>query len=465
MGIIVDSNARFQTTASIVVVGAGGAGAMAALAACGARGSGADILLLERDAAPSGATASSSGMVPAAGTAEQKARGIADSPQRFADDIQNKANGCADAAMVEALTSASVQVLDWLTQQHGIRFELVEGVAPGHSLPRMHALADRGGATLLSSLYSALGTQQVRVQTSARCVDLIVNDEQRILGVGYERNGSKETVGCEALVLACNGFAGNPSLVAQHLPDVRALPFAGHDGSQGDALQWGQALGAQLADIDGFVAHGAVVLSHRLPLPWSLMTEGAVQVNRDGERFVNEHEGYSESALFVLAQPGGIAFMIYDERVHEVGLTMPNYATAVSSRIIKRATTLRELADQLGVQREGLEATIALVNALAFEDDTDEFGRDFRATQMLLGPYYGVPVTGALLGTEGGLAIDAGGRVLHKDGVPFANLFAAGGAARGVSGDAAGGYLEGNGLLTAIVGGYIAGNSAAAALR
>ena len=459
MGIVVDSSACFETTVPVVVIGAGGAGATAALAA---RSAGADVLVLDRDAAPSGATACSSGMVPAAGTAEQKARGIADTPQRFADDIQAKANGCADAPLVEALTNASAQVLEWLTRQHGIRFELVEGIAPGHSLSRMHALADRGGATLLSSLYSALGTQGVRLESSAHVTDLVVDDAQRIMAVRYRRHGKTETVGCNTLILACNGFAGNRSLVAQYLPDVRGLPFAGHDGSQGDAIAWGTVLGAELADIDGFLAHGAVVLSQRLPLPWSLMTEGAVQVNRDGERFVNEHEGYSESALFVLAQPGGVAFMIYDERVHEIGLTMPNYATAVTSGVIKREATLRDLADQLGVRREGLESTIALVNALAFDDASDEFGREFRATQMLLGPYYGVPVTGALLGTEGGLAIDSAGRVLRKNGSAFANLFAAGGAARGVSGDAAGGYLEGNGLLTAVVGGYIAGNSAAA---
>ncbi len=463
MGIVVDPNARFDATLPIVVIGAGGAGAMAALAA---RDAGAEVLVLERDNAPSGATACSSGMLPAAGTAEQSSRGIADSPQRFADDIQAKANGCADPQLVDVLTTASAQVLVWLTEQYGIRFDLVEGIAPGHSLPRMHALADRGGATLLSSLYSALGARGVRMQTEAHVTDLVVDDDQRILGVRFRnssgRSGQLESVGCESLILGCNGFAGNAALVEQYLPDVRGLPFAGHDGSQGDALQWGAALGAGLADIDGFMAHGAVVLSQRLPLPWSLMTEGAVQVNRDGERFVNEHEGYSESALFVLAQPGSVAFMIYDERVHEIGLTMPNYATAVSSGVIKRSATLRELSDQLGVQRDGLEATIALVNALAFDDAADEFGREFRATQMLLGPYYGVPVTGALLGTEGGLAINTAGRVLRKDGSPFPNLFAAGGAARGVSGDAAGGYLEGNGLLTAIVGGYLAGNAAAA---
>ncbi|HSQ10521.1 MAG TPA: FAD-binding protein, partial [Burkholderiaceae bacterium] len=146
---------------------------------------------------------------------------------------------------------------------------------------------------------------------------------------------------------------------------------------------------------------------------------------------------------------------------HEVGLAMPNYLEAVTKGLIKRAATLRDLADTLGVDRNGLEQSVALVNALAFEDDMDEFGRSFHASQMILGPYYGVQVTGALLGTEGGLAIDASGQVLRPDGTTLPNLLAAGGAARGLSGDGGGGYLEGNGLLAAVVGGYLAGRKAA----
>ena len=236
MSVVVDSKARFDETAQVVVIGAGGAGSVAALAA---RGAGADVLVLDRDAAPSGATACSSGMVPAAGTAEQKARGIADSPQRFADDIQAKANGCADGPLVEALTNASAKVLEWLTQKYGIRFELVEGIAPGHSLSRMHALADRGGATLLSSLYSALGNQRC----ATRAGSTRHRSDRRRLSARHRRaipaQRQVESVGCDVLILACNGFAANSSLVAQYLPDVRALPFAGHDGSQGDALAWG----------------------------------------------------------------------------------------------------------------------------------------------------------------------------------------------------------------------------------
>ncbi len=449
----------FSTSVPVVIIGAGAAGAVAALAA---RDAGAKVMVLDRDASPTGATALSSGMIPAASTAAQNAREIEDTPERFADDIQAKSNGRSARHLVEAYTRASAATLDWLGKAGGLQFELVEGVPPGHATARMHALAERGGTALLSALYRALAAGGVRVQPGARVTDLYLDDENRVCGVRYERGGRESLdVGCSALVIATNGFAGNRDLVAQYLPDVRGLPFAGHDTSQGDALTWAGDLGAAIEDIDGFLAHSSVVMPQRLQLPWALMNEGAIQVNRQGERFGNEHEGYSESALFVLAQPEGLAFNIYDERIHEVGLTMPNYLEAVTQGLIKRASSLRELADVLGIERDGLEQSVALVNSFAFEDAVDDFGREFHASQMILTPYYGVQVTGALLGTEGGLAIDVDGRVLKEDGTPLPNLLAAGGAARGVSGDAGGGYLEGNGLLAAVVGGCLAGRKAA----
>jgi fumarate reductase flavoprotein subunit len=459
MPIVRDRLPTFASSVPVIVVGAGAAGALAALAA---RDAGAKVLVLDGDATPTGATALSSGMIPAAGTAAQRAREIDDSPTQFAADIQAKSNGRSAAHLVEAYTQEAAGTLAWLERVGGLGFELVDGVPPGHGRPRMHALAERGGTALLSALYRALAAGGVRLQPGARVTDLYVDADLRVRGVRCLRGGREPIdIGCSALVLATNGFAGNVELVARHLPDVRALPFAGHDGSNGDALGWGEELGAAIEDLDGFQAHSSVVMPQRLQLPWALMTEGAIQVNRLGERFGNEHEGYSESALFVLAQPEGIAFNIYDERIHEVGLAMPNYPEAVAKGLIKRGPTLRELAERLGIEPQGLEQSVALVNALAFEQDMDEFGRTFRGEQMLLGPYYGVQVTGALLATEGGLAIDRSGQVLRPDGSALPNLLAAGGAARGISGDGGGGYLEGNGLLAAVVGGYLAGRKAA----
>jgi len=459
MAVVVDESMTFPSSVPVIVIGAGAAGALAALSA---RSAGAKVLLLDRDTSPAGATAVSSGMIPAAGSAAQAARGIDDLPEGFAADIQAKSGGRSEARLVDEYTRESATVLAWLEKEHGLDFELVDGVAPGHSAARMHSLVERGGTALLSALYRALGTSGVKLQSGAAVIDLIADREQRVRGVRYRRGESSIVeIGCSSVILATNGFAANAELIAEHLPDVRAMPFAGHEGSQGDALRWGEELGAASADLDAFVAHGSMIMPQRLQLPWSLMTEGAIQVNRDGERFVNEHEGYSEGALFVLAQPGGVAFNIYDERIHEVGLSMPGYLDAIAKGLINRGATLRELAGHLGVDSEGLEQTLAMVNSLAFDEEVDEFGRIFPATQMILPPFYGVQVTGALLGTEGGLVVDAGGRVLRPDGTPLPNLLAAGGAARGVSGDAGGGYLEGNGLLAAVVGGYLAGKTAA----
>ncbi|MGE5714642.1 MAG: FAD-dependent oxidoreductase, partial [Betaproteobacteria bacterium] len=387
MAVIRGSLPSFATSVPVIVIGAGAAGALAALAA---RESGAKVLVLDRDSSPAGATGSSSGMIPAAGTRAQRAREIDDTPERFAADIQSKSNGRSAAHLVEAYTRTAAETLNWLESTCGLSFELVDGVPPGHGVPRMHALAERGGTALLSALYRGLAARGVRLQPGARVTDLYVDADQRVRGVRVMRGREATDIGCSALVVATNGFAGNVELVSRHLPDVRGLPFAGHDGSQGDALLWGSDLGAAIEDIDGFQAHSSVVMPQRLQLPWALMSEGAIQVNRQGERFGNEHEGYSESALFVLAQPEGVAFNIYDERIHEVGLAMPNYPEAVTKGLIKRGTALRDLADALGIERGGLEQTIALVNALALDEDMDDFGRTFRAAQMILGPYYGV---------------------------------------------------------------------------
>ncbi len=101
------------------------------------------------------------------------------------------------------------------------------------------------------------------------------------------------------------------------------------------------------------------------------------------------------------------------------------------------------------------------VEALKAAAGCDRFGRRFTPAQRCEPPFLGVKVTGALFHTQGGLAVDAFGRVRRKNGAGFPNLFAAGGAAAGVSGSSAAGYLSGNGLLTATVLGRLCGIAAA----
>ena len=160
------------------------------------RGSGVDCVVLERDAVPSGSTALSSGFIPAAGTRVQRSRGIDDSAERFAGDIQAKAHGTAAPHLVAAYAQAIGPALDALEQRHGLQFELLEGfLYPGHSALRMHAVPQRTGAALMSGLRRAADAAGIPVIAQALVRELWVDDQGRALGLGYLRpDGAIEQV-------------------------------------------------------------------------------------------------------------------------------------------------------------------------------------------------------------------------------------------------------------------------------
>ena len=191
------------------------------------------------------------------------------------------------------------------------------------------------------------------------------------------------------------------------------------------------------------------------------MMEGGIQVNTAGERFSNEHQGYSEQAVAVLAQPGGIAWNVYDARLHELAKAFEDYRGAIEIGATRIAADITELAAVMDVSEDAFAKTLGTCADYRRGESVDPFGRDFSMNPLLAPPYYAVRVTGALFHTQGGLCVDDGARVVREDGTSFANLFAGGGAARGVSGFEVSGYLSGNGLLTATVLGRIAGTSAA----
>ena len=420
----------------VVIVGAGACGLVAALAA---RDAGAEVLVLERDQSPAGSTSLSSGFIPAAGTRYQRAAGIDDSPELFVADVMRKNHGEADPRIVDAVCRAIGPTLEWLDDRHGVRFDVLQGFTyPGHSRLRMHAVAEKTGEALMAALLRACA--DVDILTSARVTAV---DREK---VRFERpDGSAEEAQYDKLVLACSGFGGNKDMVARYLPEIAEGLYFGHAGNQGDAVKWGTALGARMADMTAYQGHGSVATPHGILITWALMTEGGIQVNADGERFSNEHLGYSEQCLPVLEQPGRVAWCIYDERLHQLGMTFPDYRDAHAAGAIKPAPDLPRL-----------RSTLAQVERFVAGKETDPFGRDFTTKPKLVPPYYGVKVTGALFHTQGGLVIDEKARVL-----PLRNVFAGGGAARGLSGAHVWGYLSGNGLLSAVALGRIAGMEAA----
>jgi fumarate reductase flavoprotein subunit len=455
--VIVDETASFAAETDVAIIGAGAAGLVAALAAIEA---GATPLVIERDPVPRGSTALSAGLLPAAGTRFQQERGISDSAELFAGDMKKKAKSTADAAMVDLVARAAGPAIEWLADTHGLPFSVVHDFDyPGHAARRMHGLPSRSGAELVDRLRAAVEARDIPILTEAHVTDLIARRDGTIRGFVAQRpDGSEERVGCRALVLACNGYGGNKELVARHIPELATALYFGHPGNQGDAVLWGEALGAEIRDMSGHQGHGSVAHPHGILITWATMMEGGFQVNQTGERFSDETHGYSEQAAVVLREPEGIAFSIFDQRIAAICRQFEDFRNAEAQGAVLTADDPETLARLIKVPSTALGATFA---AIADRPSPDRFGRDWSRATPLAPPYCAVRVTGALFHTQGGLVVGSDARVTRRDGTALPNLFAAGGAACGVSGPRASGYLSGNGLLTAVTLGRTAGRSAA----
>ena len=450
----------FESVVPVLIVGGGAAGLCAALAAHEA---GADCVVLERDAVPRGSTALSAGLIPAADTRFQRDQGIADDPASFAADIQRKAHGAADPAIVDLVAHQSGPTVEWLADRYALPFSVVHDFSyPGHSARRMHGLPTRSGAELVDRLREAVEAAGIPILTEAAVTTLFADADGRVRGVELVRpDGSSERIGCEALVLACNGYGGNPELVRRHIPEMDGALYFGHAGNRGDAVLWGEALGAELRAMSGYQGHGSVAHPHGILITWAAIMEGGFQVDAQGKRFSDETHGYSEQAAVVLQKAGGVAFDIFDARIAAIARQFEDFRTAEANGAVLQANTIEELAKAMKLPAEPLARTLGEVETLKQTSGTDAFGRNFAGSPRSPRPIARVRVTGALFHTQGGLAVDRSSRVLRPDGTRLPNLFAAGGAAAGVSGNTAAGYLSGNGLLTATVLGRIAGRSAA----
>lgn len=448
MADVADPPGTFSATVDTLIIGAGAAGLTAALAA-----SGREVLILERDAVPAGSTALSAGLIPAAGTRFQQDHGIEDDARIFADDIQSKAKSENDQSLVDLFARNSAPTVEWLADSHGLPFSLVHDFDyPGHSRRRMHGLPTRSGRELVDRLREAVEATGADILCDATVTTLFASDD-RIHGVRLTRpDGSAEDIGCARLILACNGFGGNREMVERHMPEIVDAVWFGHDGNKGEAVLWGDALGAETAHLGAYQGHGNVAHPHGILITWAVITGGGVQVNGAGERFWDESQGYSEAARAVLSQPDGVAFTIFDAACAETARQFADFRDAEAQGAIKVADTLEALASELGLPADALSRSLREGR----DGAPDRFGRTFSGTP-LTPPFHGVRVTGALFHTQGGLMTDERARVRLLKGGSMPNLYAAGGAACGVSGSSDAGYLSGNGLLSAVVLGRIAG--------
>lgn len=452
----------FEYTVPVVVVGAGAAGMTAALAA---RDGGADVLLLERDHTPRGSTAMSQGNIAAAGTKSQAAAGIDDSGKRFGDDIVALARGETDHDLAYVFAEASGPTVDWLTEKHNVPLEVDPdwGAKLGHSCSRIHATPSKTGTELMSCLMNACEAAGVDLITDAHVVDVFADEDGTVRGVRFERpDGSDEEVGCGALVLTTCGFGANREMIKKFIPEMGDALYHGHEGNEGEGIQWGMELGAATADMTAFQGLGALAEPSRVLIHYNAILSGGIVVNVNGERFTDETNDISGMGRKVTAQPEHYVWFIFDQKRQDFVLKYEEHKEAMEVGAVKKADSVEELSKITNVPAAALQKTLDGVTAMQNGKGEDPHGRDFASEEPLEGPpWYAVKSVGALFHTQGGLVIDGHAQVQRESGGALPNLFAAGGTARSTSGPSDWGYIPAAGLFTATTQGRLAGEAAA----
>ncbi|NRQ48845.1 FAD-dependent oxidoreductase [Aeromicrobium stalagmiti] len=448
-----------EVDVDVVIVGAGGGGLAAALAAADA---GASVVVLEKLDAPGGNTALSTGSIPAAGSRFQREAGVEDDPDRMTADLLRQSGPHEAEHLTRRLAETSAALVEWLVDDHAIGLSLITDYKHvGHTVTRLHAPRSRRGIDLSNDLVAACRRAGVDIVTGNPVTELVVEDGA-VRGVVVEgERTERHVIRAGAVVLAANGFAANRDLVARWAPELAGLEYFGAHGSTGEAIEWGLELGATMRNRSAFQGYAAVAYPHGSILSWTTQEKGGVIVDSRGVRLGDEIVGYSGFAAEVLTGTAPI-WAVYDARIRDITLREEEFAELVEMGGAKECATIDDLASVVGVDVEALRSTLDAYAAAARGDEPDSHGRTDFGIAPLEPPYVASRVSPGLFHTQGGLDVDDDARVLRENGSPVPGLFAVGGVAAGVSGQQGGrGYSSGNGLLTAVGLGRLAGTAAA----
>jgi succinate dehydrogenase/fumarate reductase flavoprotein subunit len=449
------------TGPDLVVAGAGGGLAGALRAAQ----SGLDVLVVETSEyyRRGNNTSMSTAMIPGAGSRWQRAEGIEDSPEQFVTDIMAKTHGQADARLAHALAQVSAELVEWLADEVETPLSLATDFHyPGHAVDRCHTVEGRHGSVLLDHLVAQVRrSDRIDMLVPARLVDVLLDDGAVRAVVVEQPDGQREEIATDAVLLATNGYGADRDMVQQHLPEIAAAVYHGSEASRGDALRIGTRLGGRAAYLDAYQGHAALAARAKTLVGWATVMRGGVLLDLTGRRFGDETRGYSEYAAELAARPDATGWLVFDRRIHDACLAFTDFRQTVESGALVWADDTEQLCSHTGLPHDEVDAELAqTAQAAARGRAADRFGRsDFEAP--LEPPYAAVRVVPALFHTQGGLVVDEHARVERADDAPIPGLYASGGAACGISGHGAAGYLAGNGLLPAFGLAYLAAGHAA----
>jgi len=390
--------------ADLVVVGASVGGLAAAVTAADR---GCQVVLVERAKELGGNAAGTDGAIVAAGSRWQRDAGLADDPERLATDLAASAVAPGEAEVIRVLAAQAAVLVEWLADRCGSAMRLLPAGVGGPGPARLHAVAEHGGASLVAALVRVVSRHhRIRVRAGIEATHLL-REDRVVTGAAVkpDRRGAPTIAG--RVLLACGGFVANDELIGQHCPAVGNLPVGGAALATGDGLRFAVDAGARTGGLDRCEVTALYALPAHLEVPTVLLDLGAILVNQAGQRFADEHSDALPLALQVRAQPGHVAYLVFDDRIAAAAGADPFVEHVVLPRAGRRGATPADLAKQLELNVDGLQAAIA--------------------GTPLESPLRAVRVTGARLRTLGGLIVDSRARVLDADGEPVPGLYATGG--------------------------------------
>lgn len=287
--------------ADIVVIGVGGAGMTAAIQAV--QDGATDVVLLEKMTITGGNTTRSTGGLNACGTKYQEAEGIEDSVDLFVEDTMKGGKELNDKALVTEMAENSAAAVDWVNEIGGDLS--VVGMFGGASVKRIHRPSDTSavGPMLVNALNNKVAELNIPVLLQTKAEKILVDENGAVSGVtATDKDGNEFTIDCTAVVLATGGFGANAKMVEEYNPKLAGFGTTNHAGATGDGIEMAKELGVQFVDMDQIQTHPTVNPDTQTMYTEGVRGNGAILVNKEGKRFVNELETRDVVSAAILEQ-------------------------------------------------------------------------------------------------------------------------------------------------------------------
>ena len=385
--------------------------------------------------------------------------GYFDSVELMELDTMVGGKGINDPELVETLCSNSADAIDWL-DEHGITLHNVASFG-GASVKRIHRPVDADGKTISVGSYMIPLLQEncekagVQILLNTTANEILTDANGAAVGVkATGASGETVTVNAKAVVLTTGGFGANLDMVTEYKPELKGFMTTNAAGAQGQGIEMATAIGAGTVDMDQIQIHPTVEANTAALITEGLRGDGAVLINAEGKRFIDEVGTRDVVSAAEIAQTGSYSWLVVDQAMVDASSVIQGY---IKKGYTVTGETYEELAKAMGVDEAAFAETMNTWNGYVDAKNDPDFGRTSFANKLDTAPYYAIKVTAGVHHTMGGLTINTNTEVLKEDGSVIPGLFAAGEVTGGVHGA---NRLGGNAVADFTVFGRIAGKAA-----